>query len=188
MYWFSLIVFVMYKLGDKILALEKSKEKQILEQVSPITRTDKIGPDVLISGRASIDQQKTKMVLLIDDDETVGQTIKTMLTVSGYEVVLVDNGIDALQNFDSNKIGLVISDLFMPGMSGWEVIAELRKKSPTVPIFIFTGYMDELIYDHRDRVKELGINEILLKPIRMKQLVEKVAPYLNAVSAEVRIE
>mgnify|MGYP002814304878 FL=1 len=158
-----------------------------MEQLSAVKRTEKVGPDALISRAGVIDQQKTKTILLIDDDETVGQTIKMMLTVSGYEVLLVDNGIDALQNFDSNKIGLVISDLFMPGMSGWEVIVELRKKSQTVPIFIFTGYMDELLYDQRDRVKELGINEILLKPIRMKQLIEKVTPYFNTSSAEATI-
>lgn len=121
----------------------------------------------------------SRTILLIDDDELVGQTVSLMLTTSGYEVRIANNGLDALNIFKNEPIGLVISDLFMPSLSGWEVVEQIRQSSRTVPVFIFTGYLEELIHEQKNRVEALGINEILLKPIRMKDLVDKVAPYIG---------
>jgi CheY-like chemotaxis protein len=121
----------------------------------------------------------SRTILLIDDDELVGQTVSLMLTTSGYDVRIANNGIDALNIFKNEPIGLVISDLFMPSLSGWEVVEQIRQSSRTVPVFIFTGYLEELIHEQKNRVEALGINEILLKPIRMKDLVDKVAPYVG---------
>ena len=124
-------------------------------------------------------RKKSRTILLIDDDELVGATVKMMLTTSGYEVRLVNNGFDALKIFRDEPIGLIISDLFMPSFSGWDVIERIRQVSRDVPVFIFTGFLEELIYEQKNRIESLGVNEILLKPIRMKDLIDKVSPYVG---------
>jgi CheY-like chemotaxis protein len=67
----------------------------------------------------------------------------------------------------------------MPSFSGWEVIERIRQVSRDVPVFIFTGFLEELIYEQKSRIESLGVNEILLKPIRMKDLIDKVSPYVG---------
>ncbi len=124
-------------------------------------------------------RKKSRTILLIDDDELVGQTVGLMLTTSGYNVRIANNGHDALKLFHNEPIGLIISDLFMPSFSGWDFIEQVRQISKSVPVFIFTGFLDELIHEQKKRVESLGINEILLKPIRMKDLIDKVAPYVG---------
>lgn len=124
-------------------------------------------------------RKKSRTILLIDDDDLVGSTVKLMLTTSGYEVRLANNGFDALKIFQEEPIGLIISDIFMPSLSGWDIIERIRQVSREVPVFIFTGFLEELIHEQRSRIEALGINEIMLKPIRMKDLVDKVAPYVG---------
>lgn len=142
----------------------------------------------LLSGNKSVERLSlrnnenrkiSRTILLIDDDELVAQTVSLMLTTSGYDVRIANNGIDALNIFKNEPIGLVISDLFMPSLSGWEVVEQIRQTSRTVPVFIFTGCLDELIHGQKSRVEALGIHAILLKPIRMKELVDKVAPFVG---------
>ena len=132
-----------------------------------------------VSSQNNENRKVSRTILLIDDDELVAQTVSLMLSTSGYEVKIANNGIDALRIFSNEPIGLVISDLFMPSLSGWDVIESIRQTSKQVPVFIFTGYLDELIYEQKDRVESLKINEILLKPVRMNDLIDKVAPYVG---------
>jgi CheY-like chemotaxis protein len=131
------------------------------------------------SARDNENRKNNRTILLIDDDELVGQTVSLMLSASGYDVRIAINGFDALQIFQNEPIGLIISDLFMPSLSGWDVIERIRQTSKTIPVFIFTGYLDELIHEQKSRVEALGVNEILLKPVRMKDLIDKVAPYVG---------
>jgi CheY-like chemotaxis protein len=137
------------------------------------------GPKILNSQFPITERRKSRTILLIDDDDVAGQTTKMMLMTGNYEVELVDNGFDAIALFDKRKFDLIICDLFMPGMNGWEVIETVRKKSTTLPIIIFTGCIDEVLDEQRDRIEQLGINELLLKPIRLKPLLEKIKPYLD---------
>lgn len=136
-------------------------------------------PAERFSARNNENRKISRTILLIDDDELVGHTVSLMLTTSGYEVRIANNGHDALNIFMNEPIGLVISDLFMPSLSGWEVIEQIRQTSRTVPVFVFTGYLDELMHEQKNRVEALGINAILLKPIRMKELIDKVAPFVG---------
>ncbi len=172
----------MHKSPSENLGLENVDENHIA-QLSVVKEGS--GPNSMDGLVAAKSRKTEKSILLVDDDDLVAQTIKLMLVTEGYRVEVVDNGIDAIKSFETQKFDLIISDLFMPVMNGWEVIQHIRQRSSTVPIFIFTGGMEELIREQRDRMKELCVNEILLKPIRMKQLIDKIAPYL-ADDAEIK--
>ncbi|HNO10498.1 MAG TPA: response regulator, partial [bacterium] len=86
-------------------------------------------------------------------------------------------GLDALSIVGSMKIDLVITDLCLPVMSGTEIIEHIRKINKTVPIFIVTGYLHTATETEMISVsdkKSCGVIEILMKPIRMKNLLDKI--------------
>lgn len=148
-----------------------------VKQNKSVSESDQSNRDRIT--RFGDNRRASRTILLIDDDDLVAQTVSMMLSISGYDVRIASNGMDALKIFNNEPIGLVISDLFMPSLSGWDVIERIRQTSQQVPVFVFTGYLDELLDEQKNRIESLRINEILLKPVRMKDLIDKVAPYIG---------
>ena len=72
------------------------------------------------------------MILLVDDEE---------LTKAGYEVLEAGNGIEALSLLETSKIDLVISDILMPVLNGYALVARLRSKWPEMPVILTTGFL-----------------------------------------------
>ena len=79
-------------------------------------------------------------ILLIDDEESVLEGIGEFLEDEGYRVFKASDGSTGLEVFRSVKPDLVMTDLRMPGMSGIELISEIRKLKESTPIIVFTGY------------------------------------------------
>lgn len=150
-----------------------------MKRLDLVSKSNQYVPAGQNSTQLNENRRASRTILLIDDDDLVAQTVSMMLSISGYDVRIANNGIDALKIFQNEPIGLIISDLFMPSLSGWSVIEKVRQTSRNVPVFVFTGFLDELIYEQKSRIEDLGINEILLKPVRMKDLIDKVAPYIG---------
>lgn len=117
-------------------------------------------------------------ILIVDDDELVGSTVALMLDSAGYSTRVVTSGVDALRWLELERYDLIVTDLCMPVMSGWELIAEIRSHLGSIPVFILTGFVDELLYESKGRADDLQVNEILLKPIRLKDLLGRLAAYL----------
>lgn len=86
--------------------------------------------------------QKADSVLLTDDEEMVRTMAEKMLNHLGHSVILASSGAEAIDLFsrERDKIGCVITDLTMPGMDGWEMIAALRHMDGEIPIVLFSGY------------------------------------------------
>jgi PAS domain S-box-containing protein len=92
-------------------------------------------------------------VLLAEDDESLRWTLKTTLTRMGFSVLDAKDGIEAMEVFRRHKdtIRLVLCDLTMPHMDGWETLATLRKLSPGIPIVLTSGYDEaDVMADDRD--------------------------------------
>ncbi|HMY34868.1 MAG TPA: response regulator [bacterium] len=124
-----------------------------------------------------ISNSKKPTVLLVEDDDIAGSTIAMMVETLHCSVIRVENGLDALSIVGSMKIDLVITDLCLPVMSGTEIIEHIRKINKTVPIFIVTGYLHTATETEMISVsdkKSCGVIEILMKPIRMKNLLDKI--------------
>lgn len=123
-------------------------------------------------------------ILVVDDESRMRKLIKDFLTRSGYEVLEAGDGEQAVDLFMEHKdIALLILDVMMPKMDGWEVCREIRKNS-SVPIIMLTAKSSEA-----DELKgfELGVDEYISKPFSPKILVARVEAVLrrtSAVSAE----
>lgn len=135
------------------------------------------GPRVGQVVQSGLANESLIRILVVDDDEASGMTIALMLKTANYEIFSASNAFEALKIFDETPVNMVITDLAMPKMSGWDLIAELRKRSNEIPIFLLTASAELTLIENNDRVKQLGINDVLLKPIRMKDLLARVEPF-----------
>ncbi len=79
-------------------------------------------------------------LLLIDDEEPFRETLAKRLKETGYEVLDVGSGMDALALLDKEKIDIIITDIQMPGLSGLEILSEIRAKHIGVEVIMLTGH------------------------------------------------
>ena len=124
-------------------------------------------------------------ILVVDDESRMRKLVKDFLVKKEFEVLEAENGEEAVDIFFSAKeIALIILDIMMPKMDGWEVCREIRKNS-NVPIIMLTAKSDE-----RDELLgfELGVDEYISKPFSPKILVARVEAILrrtNAINSDV---
>jgi two-component system, cell cycle sensor histidine kinase and response regulator CckA len=114
-----------------------------------------------------------RVVLLIEDDEMVRKLSKTMLMQLGFSVLEAIDGVKAIEIFHQHKniIGLVICDLSMPHMNGWETLITLRRFSPDLLFILASGYFDPEIMKRNDPE---GPQAFLSKPFTLKDLDEAI--------------
>jgi two-component system KDP operon response regulator KdpE len=116
----------------------------------------------------------TDKVLVIDDDLTLLDLLKQSLDKAGYKVLTATNGIDGLQRLYKDKADLVILDVMMPRMDGWETCARIREISD-VPILMLTAKDKEA-----DTLKgfQYGVDDYLTKPFSFAELTARVKAVL----------
>ncbi|WP_207207969.1 response regulator [Xylanivirga thermophila] len=114
-------------------------------------------------------------IIVVDDDPNIGQLVKLYLEKEGYEVEHYLNGIDTLNAFRQSSPNLIILDIMLPGMDGWDVCKEIRKVSD-VPIIMLTAKGETF-----DKVLglELGADDYIVKPFDTKELVARVKAVLR---------
>ncbi len=107
-------------------------------------------------------------ILLVDNDPQVMTILGEMLRDSGHDVVPVSGGPDALRVFVPGRFDLVITNIGMVGMNGWELADRLRARDPDIPLVFITGWgMQE---QDQARCRGLGISALLFKPVRPAEL------------------
>ena len=109
-------------------------------------------------------------ILLVDDDPNIRQLVNLYLQKEGFEVTMADRGDEALKMFKASPPNLILLDIMLPGMDGWQVCREVRKIS-NIPIIMLTA-KDETF----DKVLglELGADDYIAKPFDMKELVARI--------------
>lgn len=122
-----------------------------------------------------------KKILVVDDDPAFARLVEQVLTAQGYQIIKADNGKDALRLLFSEKPDLVLLDVVMPGMDGWETCQRMRELSDT-PIVIITG--SQITEDAVVRGLECGADDYLIKPIGNKELVARVRAVLRRAPRE----
>ena len=122
---------------------------------------------------------KGHKVLVVDDEEAVRELIELYLTKEGYEVIHARDGREALRLNGEQHPDLVILDLMLPGLDGWDVCRQIRTGS-RVPIIMLTARGEEV-----DRVVglEIGADDYVVKPFSPRELVARVKAVLRRGSA-----
>jgi len=116
-----------------------------------------------------------KKILVVDDEPTLVATLKYNLERDGFEVVTADDGASALNLARSHRPDLVLLDLMLPGLDGFEVCRILRRETQA-PILMLTAKGDEI-----DKVVglELGADDYVTKPFSMRELIARVRALLR---------
>ncbi|MBI3741468.1 MAG: response regulator [Chloroflexi bacterium] len=110
-------------------------------------------------------------ILIVDDEPTIRDVVAKFLAFRGHHVVVASSGAEGLTRFKENKFDLVVTDLGMPGMSGWEVAREIKKIKPKVLVVLMTGWSADL--DSR-KVKESGVDRVVHKPFEVDDVLDLV--------------
>lgn len=113
-----------------------------------------------------------KRVLVVDDEQLVRDLTVQVLERAGYEAVGSGDAQHALDLLDEGRFDLVVSDVVMPGVSGVELLNELRDRQPDLPVVLMTGGSPEP--ERTTRALELGANGIVYKPYSPAELVDAV--------------
>jgi DNA-binding response OmpR family regulator len=114
-------------------------------------------------------------VMIVDDDENIAELIALYLNKECYETLIVYDGESAISQFSTFKPNLILLDLMLPGMDGYQVCQEIRKKS-NVPIIMLSAKGETF-----DKVLglELGADDYMIKPFETKELVARVKAVLR---------
>jgi two-component system copper resistance phosphate regulon response regulator CusR len=116
-------------------------------------------------------------ILVVDDDPDTLDLVKLTLTTAGYEVVLATNGSEALHLIDSFLFDLMLLDVMMPELSGFDVMRKLHKAgSLPPPVIILSALGDD---DAIKTGEELGVFKYLVKPISRGALLDSVQAALG---------
>ncbi len=114
-------------------------------------------------------------IMVVDDDSNICELLRLYLSKEGFEPIVVSDGEEAVAHFDTDKPDLILLDVMMPRMDGWQVCRKIRKKSDC-PIIMLTA-KGELF----DKVLglELGADDYIVKPFEAKEVIARVKAVLR---------
>lgn len=115
-------------------------------------------------------------VLLVDDDRDLVEALEYTLARDGYEVLAAFDGKAGLKKASEQTPDLMVLDLMMPGLSGMEVLSELRSAGSRLPIIVLTALSDE---DHVVEAFKLGADDYMVKPFRPRELIARIQALLR---------
>jgi len=113
----------------------------------------------------------SKHILLVEDEEHLLKTIQLNLELEGYTVSIANNGIEALKEFRKGEFNLIILDVMLPEMNGFDVCEQIRKENTTVPLLFLTAKGSS-----SDKIQglKLGADDYLTKPFNLEELLLRV--------------
>ena len=109
-------------------------------------------------------------ILVVEDQAEISNIVTKYLENEGYMPFVAKDGFEALDIFNNNKIHLVLLDIMMPGIDGFEVLKQIRKISD-IPVIMLTARTEEI-----DRLKgfDIGADDYVIKPFSVKELIKRV--------------
>lgn len=117
-----------------------------------------------------------KKILIVDDEQAMRIGLKDNLEVEGYETDEAQDGLEAIEKIKANRYSLIILDVMMPGLSGFDVCKKIRAMSNSTPIILLTAKGEEI-----DKVLglELGADDYITKPFSLRELLARVKVILR---------
>ena len=113
-----------------------------------------------------------KIILHVDDDSDVRDAVKTVLEKEGYGVVAVDSGKEALKAMGDNDFALILLDVMMPDMSGWELFTNMGVIKPDYKVIFLTVL--EVTQERLKQLNDNGVSDYITKPFDKVDLVARV--------------
>ncbi len=122
----------------------------------------------------------SKRILFVDDSETIRKFISFGLRMRGFQLFLASDGQEALEKLAQNEVELIITDLNMPNMDGFELITNLRQDSvyKHIPIIVLTTESQQ---EERIRAINSGANSYLIKPFKIDVIVQEIENLLATI-------
>ena len=113
-----------------------------------------------------------KKIMVVDNEPDIVDLTRTVLEIGGYSIVPVYSGEECLRKLEKEKVDLVLLDIMMPGMSGWDVFNRIKKKNSDIKV----AFMSVLeISDKRKQVLlDEGLADYIMKPFDKDSLLERV--------------
>ena len=130
--------------------------------------------------------RKMVNILVAEDNENIRKLIVTYLEADGYRVFPAADGLEALKTMDSESIDLLVADIMMPGMDGYQLVRSLRDSGYTLPVLMITA-KDE--FDDMKQGFASGTDDYMVKPIDLDEMLLRVSALLRRarISAEKKI-
>ena len=123
----------------------------------------------------------TKRILLVDDERSIRESLSKILGAENYEVVLAENGHEAIEKHGAQRIDLLILDLNMPVKNGWDTLDWLVKIDPVLPVVIITGRSNQ-----RALAEAAGADALMEKPLDVPLLLQTIRELMDEPMESVR--
>jgi DNA-binding response OmpR family regulator len=122
------------------------------------------------------DSESATRALVIDDDELSAELLRLMLARLGVTAEVARDGVTGLRAFSLDHFNLVLVDIKLPDVDGFEVVRRLRANSASVRLLVVSGYGIEV---EKENQRTAGFDDFLVKPFSFEQFSEKVKPLLK---------
>jgi CheY-like chemotaxis protein len=119
---------------------------------------------------------RKKQVLVVDDNKAVLDVLSRMVSLLGYDVTVARNGLEGGTLFITGSYDLVITDLQMPLMNGWELSRLVKERCPKTPVIVVTGLSN---LNHRENANMNCVDAMIPKPFRLEELDRTLQRFLN---------
>jgi DNA-binding response OmpR family regulator len=117
------------------------------------------------------ENQSSLNILVIDDDERVRMLLRDILVFAGHRVIEASDGESGMKVLEESRFDIVLTDLGMPLINGWEVAKSIKKRVPEIPVFLITGWGTHL---DEEKIRESGVDLIIGKPFQINEILEAV--------------
>jgi DNA-binding response OmpR family regulator len=123
---------------------------------------------------------ESSKILVVDDDKNISELLRLYLEKEGFSVVAAYDGLEAVKKFEDSTPDLILLDIMLPGLDGWQVCREIRKKSDK-PVIMITAKGETF-----DKVLglELGADDYIVKPFDTKEVVARIKAVLRRYSTK----
>lgn len=122
-----------------------------------------------------------KKILIVEDDDNIRELLRLYLEREGYEIAEAENGAVGMNRFKADQPDLILLDMMMPVMDGWQVCREIRESGSTTPIIMITAKGETM-----DKVTglEMGADDYIVKPLEMQEVVARVRAIFRRLAPE----
>ena len=115
-------------------------------------------------------------ILVIEDDDRVRTLLKDILVYGGHQVIEASDGVLGMKYLEEGKFDMVLTDLGMPAMNGWEVAKWVKRRIPRIPVGLITGWG---IHLEEEKIKDSSVDLVIEKPFQVGEILEAVNRYVH---------